>query len=161
MPGNSRTRSIVIQPNTMARNCGWILMTPKKRILACLLSLLVVVFTIIIITTATWQKSSSDQTKIQQPAHNEPQLMREKNMEESIASIKSKLDFLESQYRGRQEDLLNLHSKIATGRGANLTVSQHNSVHGASSTTFAPEVVALLKNMSGFTDNRNVDPMDV
>ncbi|XP_059055295.1 alpha-1,3-mannosyl-glycoprotein 4-beta-N-acetylglucosaminyltransferase A-like [Achroia grisella] len=73
------------------------------------------------------------------------QLPRENEMEQHITEMQASLDFLESQYRSRQEDVIALQGKLVVRedfRGI-------TSADGAHMSALSPEVVALLKNMTG------------
>ncbi|XP_026745239.1 alpha-1,3-mannosyl-glycoprotein 4-beta-N-acetylglucosaminyltransferase A [Trichoplusia ni] len=66
-------------------------------------------------------------------------------MEEMLAGMQSHLQFLETQYRGRHEDVITLQAKLLAEH-ANST-PEH--AYELPATTMTPEVMALLKNMSG------------
>ncbi|XP_075990546.1 alpha-1,3-mannosyl-glycoprotein 4-beta-N-acetylglucosaminyltransferase A-like [Anticarsia gemmatalis] len=125
---NTRVRCRVHNSPTMARSWGGLL-APKKRMALFLGLLLFAVFSIVVYTTAN------------------SRLERENEMEEMIANLHSHLEYLETQYRGRQEDVLNLQSKIYVDRGNGSTSNQVTTID--LTTTISPEVTALLKNMTG------------
>ncbi|KAJ8736758.1 hypothetical protein PYW07_000029 [Mythimna separata] len=117
-------------PNSiMGRACGGRILAPRKKIAACLLLLLFAVSSIIIFTSAN------------------ARLQREDSMEEMLADMRSRLQFLESQYRGRQEDVISLQAKMFSDRG-NVS-SNHVTGNVVTSSTVTPAVFKLLKNMTG------------
>ncbi|KAJ8738042.1 hypothetical protein PYW08_000637 [Mythimna loreyi] len=113
----------------LGRAFGGRILAPRKKIAACLLMLLFAVFTIVIFTSAN------------------ARLQREDHMEEMLADMRSRLQFLESQYRGRQEDVITLQAKMFSDRGNTSTIHVTDQV--VTSSTVTPAVFNLLKNMSG------------
>ncbi|KAL0851871.1 hypothetical protein ABMA28_000167 [Loxostege sticticalis] len=72
-------------------------------------------------------------------------LPREELMEQRLANMQSHLQFLESLYRSRQEDVIALESKVFSNR--NYGDADQSALDGG--TTMSPEVQALLKNITG------------
>ncbi|PZC77699.1 hypothetical protein B5X24_HaOG203066 [Helicoverpa armigera] len=122
---------MVLPNSTMGRALTSRFLAPRKKIAACLLLLLFVVFTIVIFTSAS------------------ARLQREEHMEEMIAEMQSHLQFLEAQYRGRQEDVISLQAKVFSDRGNSTPnhVTAQEAAHLAA--TMTPALTALLKNMTG------------
>ncbi|KAH9632099.1 hypothetical protein HF086_002606 [Spodoptera exigua] len=66
-------------------------------------------------------------------------------MEELLANMKNHLEYLDSQYRGKQEAVITLQAKMFSGRGN----SSQNTLHEVSLAPLSPAVQLLLKNMTG------------
>ncbi|CAH1647351.1 unnamed protein product [Spodoptera littoralis] len=116
----------MVLPNKASRALSGLLLAPKKRIAACLAVLLVGVFTYIVISSAS------------------SRLEREERIEQLLGSMRDHLDYLDSQYRGKQEAVLALQAKMFSGRG-----NSSQNAHEFSLASLSPSVQILLKNMTG------------
>ncbi|XP_045784998.1 alpha-1,3-mannosyl-glycoprotein 4-beta-N-acetylglucosaminyltransferase A-like [Maniola jurtina] len=110
------------------RMCGY---TPRRRFTACLIFLVSSVSLTIFVS-------------ILRISH----FPQEDLMEKTIADMHSRMRFIESLYRARQEDIIALQNKIYSTR-SNTTykhaVVRSNSHHF----TVPPEVVAMMRNLTG------------
>ncbi|CAG4961936.1 unnamed protein product [Parnassius apollo] len=121
--------------------CAW---APRRRITAFFLLLSAGVFTIVI-----FGGSGSN-------------LLREDQMEEHIAEIRSHLQFLDSLYRARQEDLIALQSKILAGRSNNTPHQQMTAPFSeAYATSMTAELMVMLKNLTGTKAAMGMQPKNL
>ncbi|KAJ0184018.1 hypothetical protein K1T71_000441 [Dendrolimus kikuchii] len=122
------------------RAYGGRVFNPQKRLLCCLVALILLpTITIFIIWNCMVNLSSEDQ------------------MEERIVEMRSHLQFLQSQYSGRQEDIMSLQAKVFIERG---NETPHHMVKN-DNPSLSYEVMALLKNMSGSRSAEGVNTKSV
>ncbi|XP_026762245.2 alpha-1,3-mannosyl-glycoprotein 4-beta-N-acetylglucosaminyltransferase A-like isoform X2 [Galleria mellonella] len=112
---------------------------PRKRFTICLVFLSLLVLSLFVFSLSN----------VQLPCENK--------MEQQLTEIRANLDFLESQYRTRQEDVITLQAKLL-GRE---DVRGITSADDVSTSTMSPEVVALLKNMTGSRAAAGVSPKNL
>ncbi|XP_063837497.1 alpha-1,3-mannosyl-glycoprotein 4-beta-N-acetylglucosaminyltransferase A-like [Ostrinia nubilalis] len=74
-------------------------------------------------------------------------LPREEEMEQRLAAMQSNLQFLESLYRSRQEDIISLETKVTTKHKQG--EAQDQGAFDGGFTTVTPELQALLRNITG------------
>ncbi|XP_013179073.1 PREDICTED: alpha-1,3-mannosyl-glycoprotein 4-beta-N-acetylglucosaminyltransferase A-like isoform X2 [Papilio xuthus] len=87
---------------------------------------------------------------------------REDKMEQSVAEMQTHLQFLDSLYRARLEDLLTLQNKVLSSRCFN--ESHHHQPTSYSDTvtvTLTPELMTSLKNLSGTKTAQGVQPKNL
>ncbi|CAH2103271.1 unnamed protein product [Euphydryas editha] len=72
-------------------------------------------------------------------------------MEKNIAELQTRLQFLESLYRARSEDILKIKNKIFKNN-ISYTITKMNSTKDK----FTPEIVMMLKNMTGMKASKGV-----
>ncbi|XP_073957531.1 alpha-1,3-mannosyl-glycoprotein 4-beta-N-acetylglucosaminyltransferase A-like [Choristoneura fumiferana] len=86
-------------------------------------------------------------------------LTREEDMEQKLAEMQVHLQFLDSLYRARQAEVMNLQTKLISNQGNN-TPEQIEKVMGPPP-TLTPEVLTLLKNLTGTRAASGVDPKNL
>ncbi|XP_038216612.1 alpha-1,3-mannosyl-glycoprotein 4-beta-N-acetylglucosaminyltransferase A-like isoform X2 [Zerene cesonia] len=117
------------------RGCAHVL---RKRLLACLLLLFAGSLCTVGIISSGYSR-----------------LPREYQMESQIVEMQTHLKFLESLYRAREEDIMTLQNKVAS-----YNIS-HTALADTKSATLAPEVTALLKNLSDSMASRGVNAKEL
>ncbi|CAH0703122.1 unnamed protein product [Spodoptera exigua] len=97
--------------------------------------------------------TASQKTGVKQPQRcvSPSRLEREERMEELLANMKNHLEYLDSQYRGKQEAVITLQAKMFSGRGN----SSQNTLHEVSLAPLSPAVQLLLKNMTDLSGGRS------
>ncbi|RVE53117.1 hypothetical protein evm_002214 [Chilo suppressalis] len=71
-------------------------------------------------------------------------------MERRLAIMQSRIEFLETLYHSRQEDIINIQGKMMTRQDSEKPLAERfATIEGSAATTFTPEVQALLKNING------------
>ncbi|KAM3955650.1 alpha-1,3-mannosyl-glycoprotein 4-beta-N-acetylglucosaminyltransferase A [Aphomia sociella] len=85
------------------------------------------------------------------------QLPREDQMELKITQMQAHLDFLESLYRSRREEIMTMEMKSINRENQRvITAADRTSV-----STMSPEVLALLKNMTGYRAATGLEPKNL
>ncbi|CAH2035578.1 unnamed protein product, partial [Iphiclides podalirius] len=86
---------------------------------------------------------------------------REDRMEESIAELQSHLQFLDSLYRARQEDLIALQNKFMVHRGNGSQRHATPQLYDGTPTTLPPEISMIIKNYTGTKAVQGVRPKNI
>ncbi|XP_068631065.1 alpha-1,3-mannosyl-glycoprotein 4-beta-N-acetylglucosaminyltransferase A-like isoform X2 [Battus philenor] len=127
---------------SFSRSLGGFTSTPRKRFTAFAAILAAIFLAVMFSSSGTF-------------------MPREDKMEQDIAEMQIHLQFLDSLYRARQEDLIALQNKVLASRGNYTPHQQPQPYHEAVAPTLTPELMTALKNFTGTRAAQGVQPKNL